>query len=137
MTLVGGVIALLSVALTVAARSYRQESPTLAAYGAKLSAFLLSFLLFFVIYRFVPSGVATGVALRAALWAGTVWEAVKYAFVLNLARTNLEAFYGPLAFSVSLILWAFVSSLVLVFGALMVPRGASEPRARGRPGGPR
>ena len=34
---------------------------------------------------------------------------------------NLQAFYGPLTFSVSLILWAYVSSLVLVFGALMVP----------------
>jgi membrane protein/epoxyqueuosine reductase len=61
------------------------------------------------------------VALRAALWAGTVWEAMKYVFVSYLPRLNLQAFYGPLAFSVSLILWAYVSSLVLVFGALMVP----------------
>ena len=34
---------------------------------------------------------------------------------------NLRAFYGPLAFSVSLVLWAYVSSLVLIFGALMAP----------------
>jgi membrane protein len=132
MTVTGGIIALLSIALTIAARSYRQQWPTVAASGAKLSAFLLSFLLFFVIYRFVASGVATVVALRAALLAGTAWEAVKYAFVVNLGRSNLEAFYGPLAFSVSLILWAYVSSLVLVFGALMVPR---QPRRRRQRGG--
>jgi membrane protein/epoxyqueuosine reductase len=121
-TLLGGVIALLSIALTVAARSYRDEWPTIAEYAAKASAFLLTFLLFFVIYRFVPAGVSARVALRAALWAGTAWEIVKYLFVINLGRSNLEAFYGPLAFAVSLILWAYVSSLVLVFGALMTPR---------------
>ena len=51
-------------------------------------------------------------ALRAALLAGTAWEAAKYLFVINLARTNLQALYGPLAFAVSLVLWAYVSSLV-------------------------
>jgi uncharacterized BrkB/YihY/UPF0761 family membrane protein len=46
----------------------------------------------------------------------------KYLFVVNLSRANLPAVYGPLAFAVSLVLWAYVSSLVLVFGALMAPR---------------
>jgi hypothetical protein len=39
---------------------------------------------------------------------------VKYLFVINLERANLQAFYGPLAFAVALVLWAYVSSLVLV-----------------------
>jgi membrane protein/epoxyqueuosine reductase len=120
MTLAGGLLALVSVALTVAARGYSREWPTLAAYGTKASALLLTYLLFFLIYRFVPAApVPSRVALRAALWSGTVWEAMKYAFVGYLPRLNLQAFYGPLAFSVSLILWAYVSSLVLVFGALI------------------
>ena len=128
MTLAGGLLALVSVALTVAARGYSKEWPTVAEYGAKASALLLTYFLFFLIYRFIPAApVPTRVALKAALWAGTVWEGAKYLFVINLARLNLQAFYGPLAFSVSLILWAYVSSLVLVFGALMVP---VEPRAR-------
>jgi uncharacterized BrkB/YihY/UPF0761 family membrane protein len=42
---------------------------------------------------------------------------------------NLQAFYGPLALSVALVLWAYVSSLALVFGALMTPV-AGPPRAR-------
>jgi YihY family inner membrane protein len=124
MTSAGGLLALASIALTVAARGYREEWPTLAEYAAKLSGLLLSYVLFFLIYRLIPAApVGTRVAFRAALWSGTAWEVVKYFFVGRLASLNLQAFYGPLAFSVSLILWAYVSSLVLVFGALMVPSG--------------
>jgi membrane protein/epoxyqueuosine reductase len=122
MTLAGGVLALVSVALTVAARSYSREWPALAEYAAKGSAAFLTCFLFFLIYRFVPDApVGTRVALRAALWAGLTWEAVKYLFVVQLGKMELEAFYGPLALAVSLVLWAYVSSLVLVFGALMAP----------------
>jgi membrane protein len=122
MTLAGGLLALCSVALTVAARSYARELPTVAEYGARASALLMTYVLFFLIYRFVPAmPVDTAVARRAALWGGTAWEIAKYLFLIQLARMNLEAFYGPLAFSVSLVLWAYVSSLALVFGALMCP----------------
>jgi len=134
MTVAGGLLAIGSVAVTVAARSYRQEWPTLAGYGAKASGLLLTYVLFFLIYRFVPGApVKTRVAMKAALWAGSAWEALKYLFVIKLGQMNLETFYGPLAFSVSLILWAYVSSLVLVFGALIVPMegdGLRKGRAR-------
>lgn len=130
MTVAGGLLALLSVALTVLARSYTREWPTLAGLGVKLSAVSLSWFLFFLIYRVIPDApVGSGVAARAALWAGGAWEGAKYLFVFNLGRMNLQAFYGPLAFAVSLVLWAYLSSLVLVLGALMCPVGA---RASGR-----
>jgi len=74
--------------------------------------------------------VRSGVALKAALWAGFAWEAAKYGFVIQLGRMNLEAFYGPLAFAVSLVLWAYVSSLAVVFGALMSPVEAEPARSR-------
>ena len=111
------------------ARSYDDVWPRLAEYGARASALLLTYVLFFLIYRLIPSpSVGSGVALRSALWAGTAWEAAKYLFVINLARANLRLYYGPLAFAVSLVLWAHVSSMVLVFGALMVPaKGRRRP----------
>jgi uncharacterized BrkB/YihY/UPF0761 family membrane protein len=88
-------------------------------------------LLFFLIYRLVPDApVSSRVALRAALWAGVSWEAAKYVFLVQLDRMNLQAFYGPLAFAVSLVLWAYVSSLILVFGALMSPAGAPSGRSK-------
>jgi membrane protein len=123
MTVACGTLALGSVGLTFAARSFRDEWPAVAEYGARGSAFLLTCALFFLVYRFVPGRrVRAGVAARAALWAGTTWELIKYVFVARLPAMNLKAFYGPLAFAVALILWAYVSSLVLVFGALMVPQ---------------
>jgi membrane protein/epoxyqueuosine reductase len=123
MTICGSALVFGSVALTSLARSYNREWPALATYGAKAIAFLLTCFVFFLIYRVIPDPpVGTGVAGRAALWAGTAWEAAKYVFVINLTRANLPAVYGPLAFAVSLVLWAYVSSLVLVFGALMSPR---------------
>ncbi len=122
MTMAGGLLALASVAVTILARSYGREAPALARYGAKVSAFFLTFVLFFIIYRLIPDApVRNRVAFKAALWSAGAWEAAKYVFVIKLAQWNLQAFYGPLALSVSLILWAYVSSLVLVFGALMVP----------------
>ena len=92
----------------------------------------MTWALFYFIYRLVPEpGVGARASLKAALVAGTAWEAVKYLFVINLARTNLRALYGPLAFAVALVLWAYVSSLVLVFGALMVrPPGERKRRER-------
>ena len=135
LTVAGGLLAILSVTFTVAARAYSHEWPTVARYGAKASALLLTCILFYLIYRVIPQPpVGSRVALRAALWAGIAWEAAKYLFVMNLARSNLQAVYGPLAFAVSLVLWAYVSSLVLVFGALMVPVdrpgiGPRRPRA--------
>jgi YihY family inner membrane protein len=121
MTVVGGALAFASVSATVLARSYGESWPRLASYGVKASALALTCTLFFLIYRFVPDpGVGWRASLKASLWAGTVWEASKYLFVLNLARANLRVLYGPLAFAVSLVLWAYLSSLVLVFGALMV-----------------
>ncbi len=130
-TLGCGLLALSSIGLTLAARSYRSEWPTLAEYGAKLSALLLTYFIFFLIYRIVPlAHIPTRVAARAAFVGGTVWEVVKYVFVLRLPALNLKAFYGPLAFSVALILWAYVSSLVLVFGALITPLDAGSRRLR-------
>jgi membrane protein/epoxyqueuosine reductase len=133
MTVAGGLLALTSVALTIAARGYAQSWPTLARYGAKAIAFLLTYVLFFLIYRVIPTApVRTRVALKAALWAATVWEAIKYVFVIRLGQMPLEAYYGPLAMAVSLVLWAYVSSLVLVFGALMEPVGPAPRRVARR-----
>jgi membrane protein len=129
MTIVGGLLGLVSIAITVAARNYGREWPVLARYSSKAAALLLTYLLFFMIYRLIPDApVGSRTAWRAALVAGTAWEIAKYVFIVRLPAMQLEAFYGPVAFSVALILWAYVSSLVLVFGALVVT--PSRPKVR-------
>jgi membrane protein/epoxyqueuosine reductase len=126
MTLGCGLLGLMSIAVTVGVRMYGGTWPLLARYGGKGVALALSYLLFFLIYRIVPEAVGTRTALKAAVVAGSAWEVVKYVFVARLPGLRLEAFYGPLAFSVSLVIWAYVSSLVLVFGALVVPAGRAR-----------
>ncbi len=125
LTVAGGALALVSVALTVAARGFGREWPLATAFAVKAAALLLTWSLFFVVYRVAPSArVRLRMAAAAAAWAAALWEASKYAFVWNLGRMQLATLYGPLAFAVSLVLWAYVSSLVLVFGAAMTPTAA-------------
>ena len=133
MTVVGGLLVLVSVSLTMATRTWAKGYPMLTSVGTKMSALLVTTILFFLIYRLIPDAeVRSGVALKASLWAGFAWEAAKYGFVIQLGRMHLEAFYGPLAFAVSLVLWAYVSSLAVVFGALMSPVTAVGERGRRR-----
>jgi membrane protein len=137
MTVACGLLALGSVGLTFAAQSFRSDWPRLASYGARSSALLLTFALFFLIYRFIPGlSVPARQAALAALWGGSAWELAKYLFVARLPVMNLKAFYGPLAFGVALVLWAYVSSLALVFGALMVPAGEGGSAGVSRPARP-
>jgi membrane protein/epoxyqueuosine reductase len=127
MTLVGGLVVLISVLIAVSARSWGKEWPLVATWSVKGSAFVLTLVLFFLVYRLVPGGPVSGtVALRAALWGGCAWEVAKYLFVAQLGRMNLKAFYGPAALAAALLLWAYVSSLALVFGALMTPNNEAD-----------
>ncbi len=125
LTVTLGALALVSVALTVAARGFGREWPLTTAFAVKAAALLLTWSLFLVVYRLAPSArVELRMAAAAAAWAAALWEASKYVFVWNLGRMQLATLYGPLAFAVSLVLWAYVSSLVLVFGAAMTPASA-------------
>ena len=129
LTVAGGALAILSVALTLAVRGFGREWPMVAGSAAKAAALLLSWTLFLLIYRLVPQArIGLAVAARAALWSAVLWEASKYAFVWNLGRMQLATFYGPLAFAVALVLWAYVSSVVLVFGAAMAPGAPARAR---------
>ena len=131
LTVAGGALALLSVALTLLVRGFGKEWPLVAGSSAKVAALMLSWTLFVLVYRLVPQArVDLRVASRAALWAAVLWEASKYAFVWNLGRMQLQTFYGPLAFAVSLVLWAYVSSVVLVFGAAVTPGASARPASR-------
>jgi YihY family inner membrane protein len=137
LTLAGAALALASVALTLFGRSLVRVSPAdpqlalplalLGGWAARAAAPLFSWTLFTLVYRIAPSaGIPFSVAWRAGLWAALAWEVSKYAFVWNLGRMQLQTFYGPLAFAVALVLWAYVSSVVLVFGAGMASRAPAR-----------
>jgi membrane protein/epoxyqueuosine reductase len=129
LTVAGGALALLSVAFTLLVRRFGRDWPLVAGSSAKAAALLLSWALFLLVYRIVPRArIDIRVAARAALWAAVLWEASKYAFVWNLGRLQLQTFYGPLALAVALVLWAYVSSVALVFGAAITAGAPARSR---------
>jgi membrane protein len=80
---------------------------------------IISFSIFLLIYRFVPKRqthlrhIWLGAAIAAILFEGS-----KILFVWYLGQfTNYTLVYGPLASAIALLLWIYISSLILIFGA--------------------
>jgi membrane protein len=75
-------------------------------------------LFFFFIYWLLPHcKVPWWPVFRAAVVAGIVWLASRAVFVAVLPHMDLQLFYGPFYVSVGLLLWAYVSGLILFAGA--------------------
>lgn len=77
--------------------------------------------MFFLIYWRLPNTrIPARRVLPAAITAGLLWEVSKYVYILLLPWLNFRDIYGPFAISVSLLLWAYVSALILLTCAEMV-----------------
>jgi YihY family inner membrane protein len=73
---------------------------------------------FFVIYYFLPNGkVPAARVLPASLIAGLLVTAAKFVYILTLPLFRFREVYGPFALSVTLLFWAFVGALIMLFGA--------------------
>ncbi len=78
----------------------------------------MSILLFFLIYWILPHRKIPAMAvLPTAVVVGLTWEVAKYLYVLLLPRLDFESVYGPFRVSVGLMMWAFISGLILLAGA--------------------
>jgi membrane protein len=83
--------------------------------------------LFFVIYWKLPNTRIPALrVLPAAITAGLLWEVSKYVYILLLPWLNFRNIYGPFAISISLLIWAYVSALILLTCAEMVAPMAGE-----------
>jgi YihY family inner membrane protein len=122
-----GVLALASVALT-AGHQWLLVSMTGSGRGAffrlstfvvmKVSAVAASIAIFFLIYWLLPNGkIRARAVLPAAAVVGLLWEAAKYLYIWSLPWLNFREVYGPFAVSVTLMIWAFLSGLLLLAGA--------------------
>lgn len=84
----------------------------------RIFALIASTLLFFLIYWILPNRkVPARAVLPTAVVIGVLWEVAKYLYVLALPKLDLPAVYGPFQYSVGLMLWAFLSGLLLLAGA--------------------
>ncbi len=84
----------------------------------QVTAASLSTAIFFLIYWVLPNRkLPFRAVLPTALVTGLVWELVKVLYVHALRWMDLGAVYGPFAVSVTLMMWAFLTGLLLLAGA--------------------
>lgn len=77
-----------------------------------------SITLFFLIYWILPNRhVRVMAVLPGAVITGVLWEAAKQLYIFVLPWLDLKSVYGPFSISVGLMLWAFLSGLILLAGA--------------------
>jgi len=85
-------------------------------------AILLDIALFMLLYTIFPHGGSTWrELLPGAIGAGLLWELAKKAFLLfvstYLSTSNLV--YGSVATIIAFLTWAYLSSIILLFGAFL------------------
>lgn len=77
-----------------------------------------SITLFFLIYWILPNRkIPARAVLPAAIVTGLLWEGAKHLYVAVLPHLDFANVYGPFQISVGLMLWAFLSGLILLAGA--------------------
>ena len=99
----------------------------------KLAAVPLSMLMLFLIYWLLPNcKVRPAEILPAAIIVGFLLEGLKYINLLTwpYLRSKLALEYGPFVYTVTIILWGFVASMVVLGGAYWArqrSRGVEDP----------
>ncbi len=89
-----------------------------ASWFLKLCAVGASILLFFLIYWILPSRrIPPRAVIPTALIVGLLWELAKHLYVRALPWLDFQSVYGPFYISVGLMMWAFLSGLLLLAGA--------------------
>ena len=84
----------------------------------QICALVASVGLFFLIYWGLPNRkVPPSAVLPTAIVMGVLWTAAKYLYILALPHLDFHSVYGAFDVSVSLIMWAFISGLLLLAGA--------------------
>ena len=123
-----GMVAMFSVAVTATQKSvlvlifFGHTDNVVFAFVShfllQISAALASVLLFFLIYWVLPNRkLPVRAVLPTAMVIGLSWELAKRLYIAVLPWMDLHDVYGPFSVSVSLMLWAFVTGLLLLAGA--------------------
>jgi uncharacterized BrkB/YihY/UPF0761 family membrane protein len=98
----------------------------------KLAAIPLSMLMLFLVYWLLPNcKVKPSEILPAAIAVGFLLEILKYVNFLTwpYLRAKLAMEYGPFVYTVTIVLWGFVASMVVLAGAEWAARRAVALRA--------
>ena len=89
----------------------------------KVFGFALSIAIFFSVYYILPNiRLSLDKTVRASIFTGILWELGKYAYVRALPLLDLSSVYGPFSLAVTLILWCYLSALIMILGADLAHR---------------
>lgn len=84
----------------------------------KILGLIVSVMIFFLIYWILPNRkVPARAVLPTAIVIGVLWDLAKYLYVMTLPKLDFRSVYGPFEVSVGLMIWAFLSGLLLLAGA--------------------
>lgn len=84
----------------------------------EVTTVLASIAMFFFTYWLLPNRkIPARAVLPTAIITGLIWESCKFAYIAILPRLDLRGAYGPFETSVGLMMWAYVSGLLLLGGA--------------------
>ncbi len=98
-------------------------------FGAKLSYWVVPFIFFYSLYRIIPMGrVPIRAACFSALGITIVWRITSNIFqwYLGSGLARYEVIFGSLSTIVVLLLWIYISSLILFFGAHLCAAGSGK-----------
>jgi membrane protein len=89
------------------------------SYGfLRLCAGIASILMFFLIYWILPyRKIPARAVLPTAIVIGLLWQLAKVLYIRALPWLDFQSVYGPFYISVGLMMWAFLSGLLLLAGA--------------------
>lgn len=144
-----GVVAMISVAVTAAQHTvlallfWGHTANAVYLFSAhwllQITAAASSVVYCFLIYWILPNRkLPVRAVLPTSIVVGLLWELAKIVYVHALPLLDLRSVYGPFYISVSLMLWAFLTGLLLLAGAhfsatrqsLRLARQADRERAR-------
>ena len=84
----------------------------------RICAGLASILIFFLIYWILPyRKIPPRAVLPTAIVVGLLWQLAKMLYIRALPWLDFQSVYGPFYISVGLMMWAFLSGLLLLAGA--------------------
>jgi membrane protein len=82
------------------------------------TTFSLTFMMFVVLFKLLPNRpMHFGQVFPSALLTAVLWEGARSLFTLLLPMFNYRHVYGSIGVVVALMTWAYISSVVVLFGA--------------------
>jgi membrane protein len=115
--------------LTIVNSLMPERLSSIGPYTDRFWAIFLNVILFAILYRFMPHvRLRWRDALPGAILAGVLWQAAKQLSSLFIAGylSTSNLIYGSVGAIIAFLMWTYVSSVILLFGALLNRYAAEE-----------